>query len=187
MAALSGTALGALATFSSAWFIQRATTRRERENRIWERRAQVYDEVMILLRRMAVLREAVLRTGRFPKRRTGEPGPVDDVVPLLARLEIYASDPLLDACEDMFAARKAWQWAWGAWRTQRDHHPRRSDDDDLWVEFEARARESSEADDVVLRLLRAEMHAERRSGRWRRPVRGRPRPRVGRNRPVRRD
>ncbi|MGV9878291.1 hypothetical protein [Streptomyces sp. NPDC003006] len=161
-AALCGTALGATATFSSAWYIQRATTRRERENRIWDRRMEVYDEVMIVVRRMADLRETVLRTGAFPERRAGEAAVVDDVVPLLARLEIYATDPLLDACKDMFDAGHEWNWAWGAWRTQRGNNPRRGEDDDLWVEFELTVDKSRESDGIVLDLLRAEVHTEKR-------------------------
>ncbi|QEV18271.1 hypothetical protein [Streptomyces alboniger] len=170
-AALCGTALGALATFSSAWFIQRATSRRERDNRVWDRRMQVYDEVMIVVRRMAELRETVLRTGVFPERRDGEAAVVDDVVPLLARLEIYATDPLLDACKGTFEAGHEWNWAWGAWRTQRGNNPRRGEDDELWVEFELAADKAREADGLVLDLLRAEVHREQRPKRRKLPER----------------
>ncbi|MEU6992495.1 hypothetical protein ABZ953_17785 [Streptomyces sp. NPDC046465] len=160
-AALSGTALGALATSSSAWLIQRATTRRERENRIWDRRMAVYDEVMIVVRRMAGLRETVLRTGAFPERRAGETGPADDMSPLLARLEIYGSDALFGACKRAFTAWRQWNLAWAKWRTQRENNPRISDNDEFWVEFKVTVRKSRKADRRVLALLRAEVHPEK--------------------------
>ncbi|WP_055569548.1 hypothetical protein [Streptomyces atriruber] len=160
-AALTGTAFGALATFSSAWLIQRATTRRERENRVWDRRMAVYDEVMIVVRRMADLRETVRRTGAFPERRPDDTGPADAMSPLLARLEIYGSDALLTACKRAFAARRRWNLAWGTWHTQRDNNPRISDNDEFWVEFKKTVKKSRKADRRVLSLLRAEVHAER--------------------------
>lgn len=164
-AALTGTAFGALATFSSAWLIQRATTRRERENRVWDRRMAVYDEVMIVVRRMADLREAVRRTGTFPERRSGETAPTDDMSPLLARLEIYGSDELLAACKHAFAARRRWKLAWGKWHTQRENNPRISDNDTFWVEFKKAVKKSRKADRRLLSLLRAEVHPERISAR----------------------
>lgn len=161
VAALGGTALGALATFSSAWLIQRATTRRERENRVWDRRMAVYDEVMIVVRRLADLRETVLRTGAFPERRAGETGPADDMSPLLARLEIYGSDALLAACKRAFTAWRRWNRAWAQWHTQRENNPRISDNDEFWVAFRETVRKSRKADRRVLALLRAEVHPER--------------------------
>lgn len=185
-AALTGTAFGALATFSSAWLIQRATTRREHENRVWDRRMAVYDEVMIAVRRMADLRETVRRTGAFPERPPGAPVPADDMSPLLARLEIYGSDALLTACKRAFAARRRWKLAWGSWCTQQDNNPRISDNDAYWVEFKRAVKKSRKADHRLLDLLRSEIHPERISMRrkWLTRLKRSRFPRIRRARPV---
>ncbi|MEV7197720.1 hypothetical protein AB0N81_38910 [Streptomyces sp. NPDC093510] len=171
-AALSGTALGAAATFSSAWLIQLATTRRDREHRVWEQRVAAYVEAMALVRRSGDLRETAVRTGELRGSRDGAAAPADDMPALIARLEIFGTDVALDVCRDAFEATDAWQWAWGSWRTQEGNNPRRSTNDRLWVEFENSAATSREADLRVLELLRAEVRGEQLGRRRSRGTRG---------------
>ncbi|WP_409237462.1 hypothetical protein [Streptomyces sp. PA5.6] len=174
-AALTGTTLGALATFSSAWLIQRATTRREHDSRVWEVRRAVYDEAVVVVHRAGHLRDEVLRTGAFPERPVGGADPEHDMIALVARMSIYGTDALVAACEGSREAMLGWTSAWGAWRTQPETNPRRSATDPLWVEFTRRVAASGAADARVLRELRREVRLERPRA-WDR-LRGRPRAR----------
>ncbi|QEU94143.1 hypothetical protein CP970_27465 [Streptomyces kanamyceticus] len=165
-AALTGTALGSLATFSSAWYIQRATTRREHESRLWERRRGVYDEAVILMHRIGHLRDEVEETGAFPERAPGDPDPVGDMTALVARMDIYGTDELLAACERVFEALDGWNRAWGAWHTQRETNPRRSASDPRWVRFLDLVKVSREAESRAIGLLRSDVHVERPPEWW---------------------
>lgn len=165
-AALTGTALGSLATFSSAWYIQRATSRREHESRVWERRRGVYDEAVIVMHRIGHLRDEVEESGRFPEREPGDPDPLGDMPALVARMDIYGTDELLEACERVSEALDGWNTAWGAWRTQRETNPRRSASDPRWVRFLDCVQVSREAESRVIGLLRADVHVEPPPGWW---------------------
>ncbi|MFJ2773375.1 hypothetical protein [Streptomyces sp. NPDC087300] len=165
-AALTGTALGSLMTFSSAWYIQRATTRREREHRVWERRRDVYDEAVIVMHRIGHLRDEVEEFGDFPERPAGAPDPLGDMTALVARMDIYGSDELLAACERASEALDGWNWAWGAWHTQQETNPRRSMSDPRWVRFLEAVAASRAAESRVIGLLRAEVHLERPPTWW---------------------
>ncbi|MFE0175679.1 hypothetical protein ACFWZ2_25490 [Streptomyces sp. NPDC059002] len=183
-AALTGTALGSLATFSSAWYIQRATSRREHEHRVWARRRDVYDEAVIVMHRIGQLRDHVEEFGKLPERAAGAPDPLGDMTALVARMDIYGSDDLLEACECASEAFNGWNLAWGFWRTRREVNPRMSASDPRWVRFLESVAASRAAEKRVIELLRAEVHVERPPKWWkvkerhawrkRRAIQGRP-------------
>ncbi|MGY0486334.1 hypothetical protein [Streptomyces sp. WG-D5] len=165
-AALTGAALGSLTTFCTAWFIQRATARREHDGRVWERRRAVYDDTVVVMHRIGRLRDEVEDTGRIPPRPAGAPDPLGDMVPVVARMDIYGTDALLQACEEASEAMDGWHWAWGVWTRQRETNPRRSRTDPLWVKFLDAVQRSKAAESRVIELLRAELHSARPPKWW---------------------
>lgn len=68
-AAIIGTSLGATATLSAAWITQRATSRRERERRLWDRRVATYDDLMSTVHTYAQLRAHTRRSFDLPELR----------------------------------------------------------------------------------------------------------------------
>ncbi|TGB00773.1 hypothetical protein [Streptomyces sp. MZ04] len=157
-AAIIGMSLGAVASFSGAWFTQRATDRRERESRVWSRRMDVYEEAMVIVRRLGGLRVELGRTGDWPD---GTGAALTDAEVLAARLEIYASVPVLKAHLATFRAMRAWIAAWEEWDNQEGGYARMAESDELWREFIRRVAESEKSDHEFLSILRKEVHGRR--------------------------
>ncbi|MEV0114225.1 hypothetical protein AB0H77_13385 [Streptomyces sp. NPDC050844] len=158
-AAIIGMSLGAVASFSGAWLTQHATNRRERENRVWTRCMAVYEEAMIVVHRLGDLRAELSVEGKWPD---GTRAAVADAHVLAARLEIYAGSTVLDAHWATFQAMRAWIEAWQDWDSQEGTNPRVSRTDPRWREFTELVEKSEEADRQFLRILRKEVHGERK-------------------------
>ncbi|MFJ4833679.1 hypothetical protein ACIP79_27785 [Streptomyces sp. NPDC088747] len=168
VAALTGTSLGALASLIAAGITQRATTLRDRERRLWDRRADAYSDVMATIHTFARLRAYASRTGRLPKSRGRQDEATDSAAALAARIEIYGSEALRGACVRSFDAMQAWMSAWERWHKQGEGHRLPNDEDALWLKFTMCVEESRKADSQLLGLLRDDVHGKPRKRKFRR-------------------
>lgn len=152
-AAIIGTTLGAIASISGVLLTQIATSRRERENRVWSRCMTVYEDAMITVHRLAVLRSGLSETDTWP----GGTGAAEtDSHALAARLEIYATTEVLEAHWATFTTMRAWMHAWEEWDSQ-EGDPRVSESDELWREFIRCVKASEESDRQFWITLRKEV------------------------------
>jgi hypothetical protein len=116
VAALAGAVVGATGVVVTAWLTQRATGRRERERRMWDRRVETYDDMMATIRRFARMRAHAVRTSRLPDSPAGRDEADASAFLLTARIEIYGSADLRAACEQAFAEIQNWMKPAGVWR-----------------------------------------------------------------------
>ncbi|MGK3938147.1 hypothetical protein ABK046_06905 [Streptomyces caeruleatus] len=166
-AAIIGTSLGATATLSAAWITQRATSRRERERRLWDRRVATYDDLMSTVHTYAQLRAHTRRTFDLPELEGVRNEAMHSAAALAARIELYSSAPLREACERSFDGMQRWLEAWEEWHEQGPSVRLPSQADGLWKKFTKRVEEAEEADSELLELLLADVHGERRGPRSR--------------------
>jgi hypothetical protein len=161
-ATLIGTTVGALASFSSTLLIQRATLARERENRIWERRAMVYEDALTSVNRGERFRAGVLETGELPEvpARQGREVEADLV---LARLKIYGSRPVVNAHARTIAAMTEWITGFAAWKEQAAHGGTPVRDplqDALWAAVLQAAERAQGADRDLVDVVQAEIQTK---------------------------
>ncbi len=160
--AVIGTAVGAAASFSSAWFVQRATLARERESRVWERRAAVYEEALTSVKRGERFRADVLETGALPEIPEQRRSEVQaDLV--LARLEIYGSPRLVEAHRRTAAEMRQWVRDFASWKEQatQGRTPVRSPADPLWAAVTLQADRARVVDLEFTGLVQADIQAQR--------------------------
>lgn len=164
-ATVIGTTVGALASLSSSWLVQRGARAREREGRIWERRAAVYEEALTSVKRGQRFRAEVLRTGLLPEAREQRRHEVEaDVV--LAQLEIYGSPELIAAHVRTARAMETWVAAFSAWQEQAalGGNPQPVPTDPLWPGVVRGADEARHEEERFTRLVQVDVRAEK-SGR----------------------
>lgn len=161
MAALIGAAVGATASIATAWLTQRATSRRERERRMWDRRVETYDDMMATVRRFARMRAHAVRTSRLPDSPAGRDEADASAFLLTARIEIYGSTDLRAACEKAFAEIQNWMKAWEAWEQQGAGRRLASARDAKWLMFLTCTRDSEEADRRLLELVRRDVYGKK--------------------------
>ncbi len=162
VAALIGAVVGASASITAALLTQRATDRRDRERRMWDRRVDTYDDMMATIHRFARMRAHAERTGRLPESRGRRDEARGSAQLLTARIEIYSSEKLRGACEKAFAEIQNWMRAWEAWH-ERDVGLRlQSDKDAKWQVFLQCVRDSKEADRALLDLVHIDVHGKKR-------------------------
>ena len=161
-AAIIGTSLGATATLSAAWITQRATSRRERERRIWDRRVATYDDLMSTVHTYAQLRAHTRQTFDLPQLEGVRNDALHSAATLAARIELYSSEKLREACEESFDGMRRWLEAWEEWHDQGEDIRLPSKADGLWKKFTDRVEESEAADSELLDLLVADIHGERK-------------------------
>ena len=164
-AAIIGTSLGATATLSAAWITQRATSRRERERRLWDRRVATYDDLMSTLHTYAQLRAHTRRSFDLPELEGVRSEALHSAATLAARIELYSSEPLREACERSFDGVQRWLLAWEEWHEQGPAVRLPSQADGLWKKFTRRVEEAERADSELLELLLADVHGTRRGAR----------------------
>ena len=164
-AAIIGTSLGATATLSAAWITQRAISRRERERRLWDRRVATYDDLMSTVHTYAQLRAHTRRTFDLPQLEGVRSEALHSAAALAARIELYSSERLREACERSFDGMQRWLEAWEEWHNQGEDIRLPSQADGLWKRFTKRVVEAEEADSELLRLLLADVHGERKGSR----------------------
>jgi len=169
-AALIGTSIGATATFCAAWLTQRVTTKRDHERRIWDRRVDTYAELMRTVHTFARMRAEAQLTAELPQSEERKAEAHNAAVTLVARIELYSSEPLRLACERSFEGIDKWQEAWEDWHNQGADIRLASRADKLWRKFAERVKGSQEADRDLLDLLLEDVHGrqeepEQRSGR----------------------
>ncbi|TDU01855.1 hypothetical protein EDD99_0235 [Streptomyces sp. 846.5] len=162
-AALIGASVGAAASIFTTTVTHLAAGRRERVARVWGRRAAVYDELVVIVRRVGRLRDAVLASGEFPAH--GE-ALVADTLAVAARLGLYAPKHLVSAYSTSTEAMERWLRAWGEWHEQQETNARMSSVDPLWNAFVAGVETSENADQRLMRLLRADAQGPVGAGRW---------------------
>ncbi|MER6284018.1 hypothetical protein [Streptomyces sviceus] len=168
-AAIIGYSVGATATLSAAWLTQRATSRRERERRLWDRRVATYDDLMSTLHTYAQLRAHTRRSFDLPQLEGVRSEALHSAAALAARIELYSSEPLREACERSFDGVQRWLLAWEEWHEQGAAVRLPSQADGLWKKFTKRVEEAEKADSELLELLLADIHGKRRGPR-RRPT-----------------
>jgi hypothetical protein len=130
----------------------------EHEHRLWERRANVFDDVMTEVHKFASVRETVMDSEEFPEyeRYLKE---TDESFPALAgRIELYSTDELLEVHAKMFDTRQAWMAAWRKYAS-RPLDERLRDADPRWQEFSAQVAASRKADVEVVLMLRKYLHS----------------------------
>jgi hypothetical protein len=164
-AALIGTSLGATATLSAAWLTQRSTSRRERERRLWDRRVATYDDLMSTVHTYAQLRALTRRSFDLPELEGVRSEALHSAATLAARIELYSSERLREACERSFDCVQRWLEAWEEWHQQGAQVRLPSQADGLWKKFLKRVEEAEEADSELLELLLADVHGKRGKGR----------------------
>ncbi|MFJ8779710.1 hypothetical protein [Streptomyces sp. NPDC102476] len=164
-AAIIGTSLGATATLSAAWITQRATSTRERERRLWDRRVATYDDLMSTVHTYAQLRAHTRRSFDLPELEGVRSEALHSAAALAARIELYSSERLREACETSFDGMQRWLEAWEEWHEQGAAVRLPSQADGLWKKFTKRVEEAEEADSELLALLLADIHGERRRSR----------------------
>ncbi|MFE3854950.1 hypothetical protein ACFXPN_27935 [Streptomyces griseorubiginosus] len=165
-AAIIGTSLGATATLSAAWLTQRATSRRERERRLWDRRVATYDDLMSTVHTYAQLRAHTRRSYELPELEGVRSEALHSAAALAARIELYSSERLREACERSFDGVQRWLLAWEEWHEQGPAVRLPSQADGLWKKFTKRVEEAEKADSELLELLLADVHGARRTP-WR--------------------
>jgi hypothetical protein len=174
-ATLIGTTVGALASFSSTLLIQRATLTRERENRIWERRATVYEDALTSVNRGARFRAGVMETGELPEAPAQQGREVEaDLV--LARLKIYGSRPVVNAQATTIAAMTEWITGFAAWKEQAAHGGtpvRDPAQDPLWADVLQAAERAQGADREFVDVIQAEIQTKMQVDGAARPLRSR--------------
>ncbi|WP_216586840.1 hypothetical protein [Streptomyces brasiliscabiei] len=165
-AALVGAAVTGTITFTTGFVTQWLTRSRDREQRIWEKRASVYEDVLVMVRRMADDRKELIRSGAA--------GPWDsDLVPeslsrVYAKLEIYGTDLLIAAHEELGAAMKEWLLAFLAWKGSVGENPvvPKPGEDVLWDVFLKKAEAAEKIDTAFVAKIRADTLAIRPKRRW---------------------
>ncbi|WNI16567.1 hypothetical protein [Actinacidiphila sp. ITFR-21] len=141
--------------------MQRATWARERESRLWERRAAVYEEALTSVKRGQCFRAEALVTGRLPEARERRSREVEaDVV--LAQLEIYGPAELIAAHVKTARAMQTWAAAFSAWQEQAalGRGPRPAPTDPLWPEVVRRDDEARAVEQEFTRVVRSDVHAD---------------------------
>lgn len=173
-AAILGTSLGATATFSAAWMTQRATSKRERERRLWDRRTDTYADLMTTVHALAQDRARTELTGERPDDQSRSAAARESAGALAARVELYSSEDLRDACASAFTCADNWIEAWERWHRRGPGVRLRSTRDRKWQTFTECVAASQDADSHLLKLLLKDVHeelSERRKRRWRRLLR----------------
>lgn len=170
-AAIIGTSLGATATLSAAWITQRATSRRERERRLWDRRVATYDDLMSTVHAYAQLRAHTRQTFDLPHLEDLRGEALHSAATLAARIELYSSERLREACEKSFDGMQRWLEAWEEWHHQGEAVRLPSQADGLWRKFTDRVDEAKEADSELLDLLLSDIHGEQKRSRFSPPGR----------------
>ncbi|MFJ4517477.1 hypothetical protein [Streptomyces sp. NPDC088816] len=160
-AALIGAGLTGTITFATGFLTQWATRSRDRDQRIWERRAAVYEDVLVLVRQMAEDRKNLVH------HRSSEPWD-SDLVPenlsrVYAKLEIYGTAELVKAHEESGEAMKEWLLAFLAWKDSAGENAGvpRPGEDGLWDVFLEKVKVAEETDAAFVAKLRADTLAVR--------------------------
>ncbi|WP_329249889.1 hypothetical protein OG223_19205 [Streptomyces sp. NBC_01478] len=160
-AAIIGTSLGATGTLTAAWMTQRATARRERERRLWDRRTDTYADLMTTIHVLAQDRARTEHTGERPDDQSRTAAARESAGALAARVELYSSEHLRSACERSFTCTDIWVRAWEEWHQRGTGVRLKSPRDRKWQTFTERVAASQEADSRLLGLLLADVHGER--------------------------
>lgn len=174
-ATLVGATVGALASFSSTLLVQRATLARERENRIWERRATVYEDALTSVNRGERFRAGVLETGGLPEV-PAQRGLEVEADLVLARLRIYGSRRVVNAHLRTITAMTEWITSFAAWKEQAamGRTPVRVPaDDPLWAIVLREAERSQRADLEFVEIIQTEIQTKIEAGDTARPLRSR--------------
>jgi hypothetical protein len=163
-AALISSALTGAITLTSAWVAHKATRMREREHRVWDRRAPVLEDVVVMQRVWAEDRGHALRLDFQQGESDVTPAETSEsFARMYAKLEIYGSDALIAAHEAAFQSMKAWLIAFMDWKQQAtttDQVPPIGTDP-LWDRFVDATIQSEQADKLFLLQLRLETLAVR--------------------------
>ncbi|MET9051775.1 hypothetical protein ABZW50_11555 [Streptomyces bacillaris] len=165
-AALMGASITGFFTLLAGLSTQWLTRSRDREQRVWEKRAAVYEDVLVLAQRLAEDRRGLVRDGAA--------GDWDsDLVPenlsrVFAKLEIYGTDGLIKAHKESEAALGQWLAAFVNWRSRAGENPEipQPGENAAWDDFLEKARAAEATDEAFMVKLRADTLAIRPRRRW---------------------
>jgi hypothetical protein len=174
-ATLIGTTLGASATLIAAAVTQRGTRARERDHRLWERRADALEETHRVMLAFARVRAETLRTKAVPDEL--DPDRPEDPARLVeTKIALYASKAVGKAHTAWFDALKAFLVSFVGWRSEVNRLADSPEPegaqvliDAAWAMVEHRGGELKRAEDVLAEALRkaSSLLPERRAW-WRR-------------------
>ncbi|MGW6704742.1 hypothetical protein ACWGDE_07605 [Streptomyces sp. NPDC054956] len=178
IATLLGMTLGALATIGGQWVTQKATRSRERDHKVWERRADALEETHRVTLARQRDRQELSSTGKRSAVR--DTAVQEDQARLLStKLALYASPELLaanDASVKTYGewVRAVWHWAIAdigdtlptAPPTPEQAAEQAAAKAAAWEKLEQAKSVADEADKVLVKQLRADASLVPR-GRWR--------------------
>ncbi|WP_424570815.1 hypothetical protein [Streptomyces sp. CH-036] len=165
-AALLGAGVTGFFTLLAGLSTQWLTRSRDREQRVWEKRAAVYEDVLVLVQRLAQDRQELVRDGA-----AGDWDPdlvSENYSRVFAKLEIYGSDGLIKAHKESDAALMQWLTAFVSWRSRAGQNPEipQPGQNAAWDDFLEKARAAEATDEAFVAKLRADTLAIRPRRRW---------------------
>ncbi|MGW2585513.1 hypothetical protein ACWCYZ_30055 [Streptomyces virginiae] len=159
IATLLGMTLGALAAIGAQWLVQKATRTRERDHKLWERRADAVEETHRVTLARQRDRQELSRTG---KRSAGKDTAVqEDQARLMStKLALYASPELLAANDASVKTYGEWTRALWAWLvadlTAATPEELAAAKQAAWEQLEQAKVVADDADKALLKQLRAD-------------------------------
>lgn len=114
---LVGAGFGSLSTALVAVAVQRATRRREREHKLWERQVAVIEESLKHERNLASKRKEVMRNPDVDVfLELKDVFNASDIPKIMSNLELYGSPAMKDAHEAAFEAFRDWLVEFHEWQ-----------------------------------------------------------------------
>ncbi|MCX4696258.1 hypothetical protein [Streptomyces sp. NBC_01408] len=167
MATLFGAVIGALATIGGQWVTQRATRARERDHKIWERRADALEETHRVTLALAARRREVASSHEYPE--VLDPEYQEDQARLVTtKIALYASSELLAANRASFQAHVEWLTAVMRWSLVEVGDPKQFEAyRAAWQKVEQAKGAADAADEMLVKQLRTDALLVPR-GKWRR-------------------
>ncbi|MER5821020.1 hypothetical protein ABT086_01595 [Streptomyces mirabilis] len=174
-ATLIGTTLGASATLVASAVTQRSTRARERDHRLWERRADALEETHRVMLAFAKVRMETIRTKAVPDEL--DPDRPEEPARLVAtKIALYASKAVGEAHAAWFDALKEFLVSFVGWRGEVNRLADSSEPegaqvliDAAWAIVEHRGSDLKRTEDTLAEVLRkaSSLLPERRAW-WRR-------------------
>lgn len=161
IAALMGAGITGSLTLLAGLSTQWLTRSREREQRVWERRAGVYEDLLVVHREFADDRRKVRRTGVMGEAQSADLS--EGMARIEAKLEIYGSRKLIDAHKRHFEATKDWFVAFVKWDPQAgSSKPPAPGADPEWDRVLEKMGVAEEAEKGLMAEIRRDTHVLRR-------------------------
>lgn len=169
---VGGTVVVGVAGFGAAIWNTRRTISHDRESRLWDRRAEVYVEALAAIHYRQVSREIEINPVDDQTRRRGQAILATYKPPdwpgLEARLQAFASEPVITATQASSTAHRDAINAFRSWRAYENEVSLEMTPPPVFKAAVMAADEAAEAaDDAVVELIRTELQGKGRPlGDW---------------------